>query len=164
MTRDEFLVRDFLVNWLHPQFQEGVYRIRVEDLRPYLEKLPKKKVTSTAKWSDQTLSRVGSGLLRMAVDFGLMSGTVVREFSSYHLPEESFLYLLHAMHEQDGSAMKVVRSDDWKMYLMAPEDVERELFRLHQYRRLEYHVAGSLAQLKLPYASAADYAAKELVQ
>ena len=44
------------------------------------------------------------------------------------------------------------------MYLMDSADVERELLRLHQFRKLHYEVAGSLAQLKLPAASATDYA------
>ena len=35
------------------------------------------------------------------------------------------------------------------MYLMASEDVERELLRLHQFRKLHYEVAGSLARLEL---------------
>ena len=37
MTRDEFLVRDFLVNWLFPQFQAGAYRLRADDVFPYLK-------------------------------------------------------------------------------------------------------------------------------
>jgi hypothetical protein len=44
------------------------------------------------------------------------------------------------------------------MYFMVPADVERELLRLHQFHKLHYEVAGSLAQLKLPCASLADYA------
>ena len=44
------------------------------------------------------------------------------------------------------------------MYLMEPADVERELLRLHQFRKLHYEVAGSLAQLKLPLRTTADYA------
>lgn len=48
------------------------------------------------------------------------------------------------------------------MFLMDAADVERELFRLHQFRRVHYEVAGSLAQLKLPCDSAADYA-REMV-
>jgi hypothetical protein len=44
------------------------------------------------------------------------------------------------------------------MYLMRPSDVDRELLRLHQFRRLEYHVAGSLVQLKLPCDGANQYA------
>jgi hypothetical protein len=108
------------------------------------------------------LKRVSSELLRIAVDFGLMRGTVTREFASYHLPDESFLYLLHAMIELQPNASEVVHSTDWHMFLMDAADVERELFRLHQFRRVHYEVAGSLAQLKLPCDSAADYA-REMV-
>jgi hypothetical protein len=41
---------------------------------------------------------------------------------------------------------------------MRPEDVEREILRLHQYRKLDYQVAGSLAQLRLPCRSAPEFA------
>ncbi len=162
MTRDEFLVRDFLVHWLYPQFTAGAYRLRAEDVFPYLRALTKERgITWSGRWSESTLKRVGSGLLRIATDFGLLQGTQTREFASYHLPEESFLYLVHAMMDRDANARRVIDAEDWRMFLMGAEDVERELLRLHQFRRLEYEVAGSLAQIKLPAASAADFA-KEL--
>jgi hypothetical protein len=41
---------------------------------------------------------------------------------------------------------------------MHPADVERELLRLHQFRKLDYQIAGSLVQLSLPCASAREYA------
>ena len=153
MTRDEFLVRDFLNNWLFPQVQEGALRVRVEELFPYLEELYARGLTE-APWKETTMKRVASGLLRIAVDFGLMSGTVVREFTSYHLPEKAFIYLLHAMSDLQANGHTVVHSPDWRMFLMETADVERELFRLHQYRRVHYEVAGSLAQLTLPCGSA----------
>ena len=36
MTRDEFLVRDFLEGWLFEAYEEGVYRLRPVDLHDYL--------------------------------------------------------------------------------------------------------------------------------
>ena len=161
MTRDEFLFRDFLVHWLFDHFTEGTLRVRAQDLWPYLGRLHDKGLVAEP-WKESTLKRVSSELLRMTVDFGLMRGTVTREFASYHLPDESFLYLLHAMIEQQPNAREVVHSSDWRMFLMDATDVERELFRLHQFRRVHYEVAGSLAQLKLPCASAAGYA-REMV-
>jgi hypothetical protein len=161
MTRDEFLVRDFLVNWLFPQFRAGAYRLRADDVFPYLNGLRKMSgVEWSGNWSDSTLKRVGSGLLRIATDFGLLQGSQTRELASYHLPEESFLYLLHAIMDRDANARRVIDAEDWRMFLMGAEDVERELLRLHQFRRIEYEVAGSLAQIKLPAASAADFARK----
>jgi len=158
MTRDEFLVRDFLINWLYPQFTAGAYRLRAEDVFPYLQALTKKKdIEWSGSWSDSTLKRVGSGLLRIAVDFGLLKGAQTREFASYHLPEQSFLYLLHAMMDSEANARRVIDAEDWRMYLMDAADVERELLRLHQFRKLHYEAAGSLAQIKLPATSAAEY-------
>ena len=159
MTRDEFLVRDFLVNWLYPQFTQGAYRLHTDDVTKYLTSLSKKKgVEWSGKWTDSTTSRVASGLLRMATDFGLLTGTLHKEFASYHLPEESFIYLLHAMADVEPNARRIVDAEDWQMYLMDTADVERELLRLHQFRKVHYEVAGSLAQLKLPHGSSADYA------
>jgi hypothetical protein len=74
------------------------------------------------------------------------------------LPEESLLYILYAISETEPNAQRLVELPDWHMYLMDSADVERELLRLHQFHKLHYEVAGSLAQLKLPCASVADYA------
>jgi hypothetical protein len=162
MTRDEFLVRDFLINWLYPQFTAGAYRLHADDVLPYLQALSKKKgIEWSGSWSDATLERVATGLIRIAADFGLLKGAQAKEFASYHLPERSFLYLLHALTDSEPNARRVIDSEDWRMYLMDAGDVERELLRLHQFRKLHYEVAGSLAQIKLPAASAAEYA-KEL--
>ena len=156
MTRDEFLVRDFLNTWLYEQFTAGALHVRADEVMPYLRDLPSKGLVAEA-WKETTLKRVASGLLRIGVDFGLLRGTMVREFTSYHLPDEAFLYVLHAMHARQPNAREVVQDPDWHMFLMSSSDVERELFRLHQFRRLHYEVAGSLAQLSLPCSSADDY-------
>lgn len=157
ITRDEFLVRDFLLNWLFPAFDSGTFRLRPEELHAYLHGLSKRATTEHA-WAEETTKRVAAGLLKIAVDFGLLRGSIVKEFASYHLPERSFLYLLHAMRDEKMSPGKVVGAPEWRMFLMRPADVEHELLRLHQFRKLEYQVAGSLAQLTLPCASAQDYA------
>ena len=76
MTRDEFLVRDFLIRWLYPQFAQGAYRLHIDDVTKYLTSLSKKKgVECFGKWADSTTSRVASGLLRMAADFDLLTDT-----------------------------------------------------------------------------------------
>jgi hypothetical protein len=60
--------------------------------------------------------------------------------------------------ESEPNARRIVDAEDWRMYLMDPADVEREVMRLHQFRKVHYEVAGSLAQLRLPCGSSADYA------
>jgi hypothetical protein len=158
MTRDEFLLRDFLINWLFPTFISGTYRVRTEDVHDHLLSVGRRGGTTEHAWSKATLNRVAAGLLKLAVDFGLLRGTVAKEFASYHLPERSFLYLLYAFREETRSPRKVLESVDWRMFLMLPTDVERELLRLHQYRKVDYQVAGSIVELSLPYANACEYA------
>ena len=118
MTRDEFLLRDFLINWLFPTFMSGAYRVRTEDLYEHLRSVGRRGGTTEHAWSETTLNRVAAALLKMAVDFGLLRGSVVKEFASYHLPERSFLYLLYALREEMQSPRKVLESEDWRMFLM----------------------------------------------
>ncbi len=158
ITRDEFLLRDFLENWLFAAYEGGVFRVRTEDAESYLGSIAQRGGQTEHAWSEETVKRVAAGLLKMAVDFGLLRGSVVKEFASYHLPERSFLYLLHAMRDDHVSPGRVVASPEWRLFLMRPADVEHELLRLHQYRKLEYHVAGSLVQLSLPCTSTREYA------
>lgn len=158
MTRDEFLVRDFLIRWLYPAFDSGTFRVRPDDVFPFLAEVRSRGGMTEGAWSDNTVKRVAAGLLKIAADFDLLQGSSVKEFGTYHLPEKALLYLLHAMREEEANPGKVVASLDWRMFLMRPGDVERELLHLHQFRKLEYHVAGSLVQLSLPCGSALEYA------
>jgi hypothetical protein len=159
MTRDEFLVRDFIETWLFAAYHHGgPFRVRTDDVEDYLGGIAKRGATIEHAWSEQTTKRVAAGLLKIAVDFGLLRGSISKEFASYHLPERSFLYLLHAMRDEKLSPSKIVDSPQWRLFLMRPADVERELLRLHQFRKLEYQVAGSLVQLSLPCTNTSEYA------
>ncbi len=158
MTRDEFLVRDFLETWLFGVYEAGTFRVRLEDVETYLGGIHTRGATTEHAWSEETTKRVAAGLLKIAVDFGLLRGSAVKEFASFHLPERSFLYLLHAMRDHKVGPSKVIESPEWRLFLLRRSDVEHELLRLHQYRKLDYQVAGSLVELSLPCASAVEYA------
>ena len=146
------------MNWLFPTFIAGTYRVRPEDICEHVRSVGLRGGKIEHVWSEMTLNRVATALLRMAVDFGLLRGSVVKEFAGYHLPERSFLYLIYVLRERTQSPRKVLASEDWRMFLMQPSDVERELLRLHQYRKVDYQIAGSIVQLTLPCASACEYA------
>jgi hypothetical protein len=163
ITRDEFLVRDFLITWLYAQYESGIYRLSTDDVAAYLDSLAEKSdIAWSGNWTRATTERVASGLLRIAADFGLLTGGAVKEFASYHLPDESFVYLLLALQDAEHNARRVIDSPDWRMYMMDSADVEREVFRLHQFHRVFYEAAGTLATLELPTDSPTAYA-EELV-
>jgi hypothetical protein len=157
MTREEFLVRDFMQNWLFTAYESGKFQIRSRDVEPYLADIGRRGGVTEHAWSEATIRRVASGLLTIAADFGLIRGGATKEFISYQLPEHSFLYLLHAFREDKQSPGKIIAAQDWRLFLMHPSDVEQELLRLHQFSKLDYQVAGSIVQLTLPCASSRGY-------
>ena len=154
---DELYYR-FATEWLFEEHRAGTYFIRSSDVIPFVQKLTRGRIASGGNLSEYGLIRAARDFLRIATDFGLLSGGAVKQFAHYHLSEESFLYILHALAEREPNASRIVQSPDWRLFLMDPADVERELFNLHQFRKLEYEVAGSLVQLKLPFRSSVDYA------
>ncbi|MFE9658135.1 BrxA family protein [Micromonospora sp. NPDC006431] len=158
MTRDEFLVRDFLQNWLFPAYDKAAGRIRSEDVVPYLAGVDDRGAVTEHSWSEATTRRVSAGLLKIATDFGLLRGVTTKEFTTFHLPERSFIYLLHALREETTNPGRIIDSADWRMFLMRPSDVEAEILRLHQFQKVDYQVAGSIIQLSLPCASPVGYA------
>ncbi len=158
MSRDEFLVRDFITNWLFESWQAGAYLVRAEEVGAYLGTLSSRGGQVEHDWSPSTSARVAVGLLRLACDFGLLRGTKDRVFASYHLPERSLMYLLHALRDARGSASAALAATDWRLFLLRREVLEQELLRLHQFQKLQYQVAGSLVELSLPCPSALEYA------
>ncbi len=163
ITRDEFLVRDFLVNWLFNAYQEGIYRITIDDVLPFLETIGARGGQTEHAWAEITTNRVAASLLRIAADFGFLTGGPVKEFTNYHLPDPSLAYLLRAVLAfESGSASRMISSPEWRMYLMAEDVLVNELLRLHQYREVEFEQAGSLVQLSLSVTEPLQFA-EELV-
>ncbi len=157
-SRANEIYAHFATDWLYPRFQNGSYLLRTQDLVPFVEDFFKKRQEGQSSLSHYGNLRAARDLLRIATDFGLLQGGGSKQFSSYHLPEDAFVYVLQSMAETEQNARKIIHSSTWRIFLMDFADVESELLRLHQFRRLHYDVAGSLVQLRLPYKSAADYA------
>jgi hypothetical protein len=153
---DELYYR-FATEWLFEQYVAGTYLIQTSDVIPFVHTMTDGKIASGGNLSEYGVIRTARDLLRMAADLGLLTNTNVRHFTSYHLPEIAFMYLLHELSEREANPLRIINSLDWRLYLMSPQDVERELLRLHQYRKVHYEVAGSIVQLKLPYPSAIEY-------
>ena len=156
-SRTDPVVHEFFAEWLFREHAEGVHRLTTAAAVGFLTEWVMSHLGVERQWSPANLQRSAASLLKMGVDFSLLKGSRFKEFSTYHLPEQSLMYLLHAMMDQLGNAGKVLESPDWHMFLMTRQEVEAELYRLHQFRKLHFESAGSLAQLQLPCASAIEY-------
>lgn len=154
---DELYYR-FCTEWLCDEFLSGCYQISTFDVMPLVHKFTNDRPGGSL--TENTALRVASGLLKMACEFGLLEGSVKKKFATYHIPQEAFVYVLQGLSGEGMSTSKILSSRDWSLFLMGRDDVERELLRLHQYKILEYQVAGSISSLKLPCGSLLEYARK----
>ena len=152
----ELLLSDFLETWLYPRKREGLLRVRSEDVRDYIEGLEARGLVDR-QWTPNTISRMASGIPAYASDFGLLRGKAVKEIASFHLPDEALLYILHWLSEESASAARMLTDVRWRRFLMSRQDVEQEVLRLHQLRRLRFDVMGSVMALELPFRSVSSY-------
>jgi hypothetical protein len=152
----ELLLSDFLESWLYPRKQEGMLRVRTEDVRAYLSGLQGRGLI-TMQWSENTVSKMASSLPAYAGDFGLLRGRATREIVSYHPPEEALLYILHDLSREIANGNLLLSDLRWRRLLLSRAEVEDELLRLHQHRRLRFEVTGSTVALELPYKSVEEY-------
>jgi hypothetical protein len=157
MSRNDDLLRMFLVDWLFEQYRKGIVLVTVDAVLEFVQGQTKKHLGSANVWTPETYRRVASGLLKTAAEFHLMRGRVTKQFTAYRLPEKSFVYLLHTLMEREQNTRKVIESSDWRLFLMTSSEVEEELLRLHQYGKLRFERAGTFLELTLPCRNANDY-------
>lgn len=146
----------FVTEFLYGARAGGASSITVDEVLPFVEGLYSPS-QGRRSLSDYGLRRTSSGLVRMAAEFGLLSPARAREIMPYVVPEKALLFLVHVISELEPNAHRMVNSAWWRLYFISPEDIEQELFRLHQLGKLHYDVAGSIGQLDLVHGSSMEY-------
>lgn len=154
-STDGLFVR-FLEEFLFGQHEEGIVAFSTDAALPFVESLERENVFETAL-SDYGRVRLARDLFRMAAAFGLVTGQTQRRFTPLAIPDDALLYALYRLQAEVPSVSRALQSRRWRLFLLAPGDIERELLNLHQLRRLRYEQAGSIRELTLPYASLLEF-------
>lgn len=150
---------DFVRDWLYEEYVAGRYNVRSEDARGFASSAWATHSQDDKALSDYGLLRSARDLLKTAVDLGLLKGKgPAKTYSPAQMGDDSLLFHIHLIAAVEGSYVKVPASAHWRLALMGPDDVHRTLLRLHQYRKVDYQVAGSFVQLTLPHSSSLAFA------
>ncbi|ACE99663.1 hypothetical protein IP86_17515 [Rhodopseudomonas sp. AAP120] len=150
---------DFATGWLFDEHEKGRYQIRSEDVRPVLAKAIASRGPEAKPLSEYGLLRGARDLLRMAVDLAMLSGDgPTKTFASIAMSDDVTMFYVHMISDLESNTKKMLTSRLWRLAYMAPKDVHVALLRLHQYKRLNYEVAGNIAQVGLPFGSALECA------
>jgi hypothetical protein len=109
--------------------------------------------------SEYGVVRAARDLVHTASQLGLLSGDgPVKAVSAIPHSDDTLLFYAQMIADLEGSAAKVPGSDLWRMMMIPASEAHVVLLHLHQFKRLDYQVAGSLVQLTLPYPSALGFA------
>lgn len=150
---------EFAENWLFPEYVAGRYRIRTEDVAGFVRAWWAASRNGSLPLTEYGTIRTARDLIRMARDLGVLRGDgPEKEFARMSLGDTVFLFACHFIAEFEGGTARIPDSPLWKAFLVDPRAVEEALLRLHQFRLLEYQVAGSLVAISLPCAGAREFA------
>lgn len=158
LARRDLFYYLFATEWLYPAYRSGVYALRTKDLVKFVEQITSGRLSKVRHLSEYGATRLARDLLMTASLFGLMEGSTNRAFTRRHLPPVSFLYIAQAIAEMEGCGRTLIESRDWRLFLLNPEDVERELHEHHQFQRVSFEAAGSLVNVRLGATSLDEYA------
>ena len=149
----------FATGWLFDERVRGRSVIRSDDLLQVVDEAAGQRVRMTAPLSEYSRIRAARDLLKTACDLGMLEGDgPARAFSNITMSDDVLVYYAQLIAELEGEPSRVPSSRLWRLAYMSPQDVHLALLHLHQFRRLNYQVAGSLAQLGLQARSAVEYA------
>jgi bacteriophage exclusion system BrxA-like protein len=101
-------------------------------------------------WTPAVTDKVARGMLAALRDFGILEGADNKRIAATYLPVESFAYLAFVLHSLGSSGNHLVNHPDWRLFLLAPNVVERFFLEAHQDRLLSFAAAGNTIRIEFP--------------
>jgi hypothetical protein len=150
-------LHDMVTEVLASFYLRGRTEISVEDIRSALKAWVREGKTK-ASWSDYTTLRVARGLLATLRDFGVLQGANNKRLAPPNLPVSAFAYIAFYLRTRQASGERLIQSEEWKLFFLSTNDVERMFMEAHQRGLLEYYAAGPVIRITFPSESLEDYA------
>lgn len=159
-AQNDRTLRDLVVEVIYPRHRAGYLDLPIEvvirDLRNWIA-----EGKTTTAWGENTIQRVARNSLATLRDFGVLQGAARashKRIAPVYLPTPAFALIALWLQKRERSGNMVLHSDDWKLFFLPAEGVERFFVEAHQEHMLTYHAAGSIVRIEFPTASLAEYA------
>ena len=88
----------------------------------------------------------------------MLQGAVNKQLTPIYLPTSSFVLIALWLQQRERSGHLVLQSDDWRLFFLPVEGVERFFIEAHQEHLLAYHAAGSVIRIEFPADNLTEYA------
>ncbi|MFZ5915471.1 MAG: BrxA family protein [Chloroflexota bacterium] len=148
-AQNDRTLRDLVVDVIYPRHRAGYVDLPVEVVIRAIRNWVAAGKTTTP-WKEQTIERVAQGVMATLRDFGVLQGAANKQIAPVYLPTPSFALIALWLQGRERSGDRVLHSDDWKLFFLPPEGVERFFVEAHQEHLLAYHAAGSVIRIEFP--------------
>jgi hypothetical protein len=156
-AQNDRTLRDFVVEVLYPRQRAGYTDLPKEvTLRAIREWIAEGKTTT--RWGEATATRVAEGLMATLRDYGVLQGSATKRLTPIYLPNEAFALIALWLQGRERSGHLVLQSDDWRLFFLPVEGVERFYIEAHQEHLLNYQAAGSVVRIEFPAGTLEEYA------
>jgi len=156
-AQNDRTLRDLVVEVLYPRHRAGYTDLPLETVVHTIRNwVAEGKMTT--RWGEGTTLRVARGLLATLRDFGILQGMARKRLSPIYLPVPSFALIALWLQRRERSGHRVLHSDEWKLFFLPVEGVERYFIEADQQHLLTYQAAGSVIRIEFPASTLREYA------
>jgi hypothetical protein len=144
-ARDEPLLAAFAEGPVFDWYSAGRIGVSIDDAKQWLEGLVKDGKLPV--WTDTVRTKVARGLLAALRDFGVLKGTVHKEFNTPGMTPKGFAYAAFREHQQRVSARALIESPIWRRWLLDDRWINDLLTQVDRLGLLHYSRAGSAIRI-----------------
>jgi hypothetical protein len=147
------IVRDTIIGCVYPRYAAGYSGIDKTHIQHYFDDLTGEH-PELREWSPQTRDKVVSNILTILRDFGLLEGSLRKQFSRLYVPLPAFVYALYRLAE-DGvtTPQELLDVKDWRLFFLEPADVVALLDEATVAGHCTFKHRGDIYSLDLRYPS-----------
>ena len=156
-AQNDRTLRDMVVEVIYSRQAAGYTDLPVEVVIRALRQWVAESKTTT-QWGEETITRVAQGFMATLRDFGVLQGAVHKRIAPVYLPNASFALAALWLQGREQSGERLLRSEDWKLFFLSVDAVERFFIESHQQHLLTYQAAGSVVRIEFPALSLTEYA------
>lgn len=148
-VKNDQTLKAIILDVIQPRQMNGYSDVSVEHVMRNLRDWVSEGKT-TSEWGDKTILRVAQNAMAALRDFGVLHGRVNKTITPMYLPVEAFTFLAYELWREGLSGEKVLNNEDWKLFFLPLQGVERFFLEAHQEKLLAYYAAGSIVRLEFP--------------
>lgn len=151
MCRSLSVLRDAVIGCVYPRYAAGFNGVGKADLQHFFDESTENHPELTS-WSPQTRDKVVSNILTILRDCGLLTGAQTKLFTRLFVPLPVFAYVLYSLAEGSiCTAQAVLAHEDWQLFLLDTDDVERLLIEASAAGYCTFKHQGDVYSLDLSY-------------